>query len=328
MSEPTDALKMQPKTPADLPEVHPPSAGFIVQLFGIPLAIVAVAVIVWLLFGKLATDQRMPEDYLAEMKSSNFERRWAAARELAGILPRHKHWQGNEAFAEKLAAELEHQLASGTTAPKETRYLQYIAQSLGEFSSQTPIRALRMALNQELDRDVREAAVMGLGHLADRIGGIQDPGAISDLLAMTEDQDESIRLRAIWVLGNTANPAAVEGLSPLVDHPDSEVRFNAATSLARLGSPSGLETLSEMLDLNSVKKGLEDRRLSNSQIQSQMEAVPWSALQSLSILLDRAPGTHLEHLRPAIEKLSKEGSPVVRTRAKELLIKMSEPPNP
>jgi hypothetical protein len=40
--------------PADLPPVEPPTAGFIVQLFVLPAVIVAVVIVVWLLFGKLA----------------------------------------------------------------------------------------------------------------------------------------------------------------------------------------------------------------------------------------------------------------------------------
>src|SRR5947209_17234343 len=72
--------------PVDLPPVEPPSAGFIVQLFVIPAAIVAVVVAVWLLFGKLAGGERDPMDYVREIKSGNVHRRGRAAFELGSLL--------------------------------------------------------------------------------------------------------------------------------------------------------------------------------------------------------------------------------------------------
>ena len=52
------ATEDRPGTLADLPPVEPPSAGFVVQLFVIPAAVVVVVIIVWLLFGKLAGGER------------------------------------------------------------------------------------------------------------------------------------------------------------------------------------------------------------------------------------------------------------------------------
>jgi HEAT repeat protein len=313
-----------PAPPQDLPTVTPPTAGFLVQLFGVPLAIVAVAVLVWLLFGKIAASHRTPEEYLDDLHSSNFERRWSAARDLASILPRNKEWQENEAFAQKIANELETQLAAGPTGPNEIHYVHYIAETLGEFQSLVGVPALRKALDAGADRDIREAAVMGLGKLADRVGGLRDSGAIADLLTTTRDDDPAIRVKATWILGRTANPEAIPGLIPLLGASDVEVRHNAAASLARLGSDAGVAVLAEMMDLEQLRPSLEARGLTPSQIESQMVAIPWSAMQSLMLLLDTAPQTDLEQLRKPAETLSRTGKTRVAVCANEFLLRLNK----
>ena len=58
------------KPPAlpELPPVEAPSAGFVVQLFVIPAAVVVVVVIVWLLFGKLAGGERDAMEYVRQLR--------------------------------------------------------------------------------------------------------------------------------------------------------------------------------------------------------------------------------------------------------------------
>ena len=53
-----DTDPRQPPPLPDLPPVEAPSAGFVVQLFVIPAVVVAVVILVWLLFGKLAGGER------------------------------------------------------------------------------------------------------------------------------------------------------------------------------------------------------------------------------------------------------------------------------
>jgi HEAT repeat protein len=322
MSEAIESPNLpETEPPADLPAVTPPTAGVLVQLFGVPLAIVIVAVMVWLLFGKIAGSHRTTDEYLDDLHSPNFERRWSAARDLASILPHKKDWQGDEVFAQKLALELERQLTSGPSSPTEIRYVHYIAETLGEFRSLAGVPALRQALTQSADRDVREAAVMGLGKLADRVGTLSDPGAIEDLVVATHDDDPVIQVKATWILGRTANEQAIPGLIPLLGDSDYEVRLNAASSLARLGSTAGVDVLAEMLDLENLQQTLQARRLTPSQVESQMVAIPWSALQSLMLLLQKSPDSDLEQFRDQAEVLSRSGSSRVSTSAKEFLLK-------
>ena len=54
----------------------------------------------------------------------------------------------------------------------------------------------------------------------------------------------------------------------------------------------------------------------------ELEAVPLSAIESLGQLIARTPGAKGDLPRNAIEALAKGGPPLVKTRAKELLIKL------
>src|SRR3954454_3077499 len=92
MSQPTEQFPPRDvsKDPilADLPPVEPPSAGFIVQLFVIPAVVVAVVVVVWLLFGKLAGGERDAMDYVRLLRSpdANWRAATRAAFELASLI--------------------------------------------------------------------------------------------------------------------------------------------------------------------------------------------------------------------------------------------------
>src|SRR5262249_33066092 len=79
-----------PIPPHELPPVDPPSARFIMQLFVIPFLVVVVLVclllLVYGLFGKLATSSRDAIDYVQTIRSGNENRRWRAAYELASLI--------------------------------------------------------------------------------------------------------------------------------------------------------------------------------------------------------------------------------------------------
>src|SRR3954449_6721555 len=90
MSQPTASSDWRDPTrgpaPADLPPVEAPTAGFIVQLFVIPAIVVAVVIVVWLLFGKLAGGERDVLEYVRTIRSEYVNRRWRAAYELASLI--------------------------------------------------------------------------------------------------------------------------------------------------------------------------------------------------------------------------------------------------
>src|SRR5881398_2565225 len=57
-----------------------------VQFFLIPMAVVALTVLVYTGFRSLITDDRGPRDYLAEIRTGGSNRRWPAAYELSRLM--------------------------------------------------------------------------------------------------------------------------------------------------------------------------------------------------------------------------------------------------
>ena len=57
-----------------------------VQFFLIPLAVVAVAVSVYVGFRSVLADSRTPQDYLREVQMGGSNRRWPAAYELSRLM--------------------------------------------------------------------------------------------------------------------------------------------------------------------------------------------------------------------------------------------------
>jgi HEAT repeat protein len=317
-------------TPSDLPAVEPPSAGFIVQLFLIPALIVAVVVTVYLLFGKIAGGHRSPEEYLSDLRGSNEERRWLAAHELALILQHDKAWQQDDAFAREIARDLEAALSNPKPDDKVVSYQHYLARAVGFFRSPVAIDALRQALADDVDKNVREAAVWSIGRLGDTLRSSDDPSAVQQLAAAIPDlakagdtDDAALRKLVTFTLGSLGRPEAVGHLRPFLNDSDREVCYNAAAGLARLGSTLGLETLLEMLDIDHVRRRLSSASLDPNQIEAHVQAIQLAAIESISRLSELCPTAQLKAVQGPVENSSKSGSQLVRTRAAELLIKLN-----
>src|SRR5215469_1745537 len=82
-ADPSKSAGKPPDLP-ELPPVEPPSAGFVVQLFVIPAAVVVVVIVVWLLFGKLAGGERDAMDYVRQLRLPTAN--WRSAFELASLI--------------------------------------------------------------------------------------------------------------------------------------------------------------------------------------------------------------------------------------------------
>ncbi|MGF1580853.1 MAG: hypothetical protein ACFCD0_15935 [Gemmataceae bacterium] len=91
-----------------LPAVAPPSGRFIAQLFLIPGMIVAVLVFIYLLGSSLVSERRDPEYFLGNLDSTNQDKRWRAAHDLAQVLKRPESIEmaSNPEFALGLAERL------------------------------------------------------------------------------------------------------------------------------------------------------------------------------------------------------------------------------
>jgi HEAT repeat protein len=205
-------------------------------------------VLIFLLFGKLATDEQTIPDYLNAIRSGSSHERWQAAYQLSKSLKR------GEA---KRYPNLEQNVAALYTSSKtdDPRIRRYLGMVLGQLGDRRATPLLLEGLN---DRDVdnRIYALMALGDL-------RDPASIPRIAQAAGDEDKDVRATAYYTLGaigdRSAVPFVVKGLSD--ETPD--VRWNAAIALAQLGDKRAIGPLQEILDrsrLNRVANMREDQK--------------------------------------------------------------------
>jgi HEAT repeat protein len=237
----------RPATPAtDIPKES--SRTILFQFVVFPLGIVFIAVLIFFLFGKLATDEQTIPDYLNSIRSGSSHERWQAAYQLSKSLKR------GEASR---YPNLEPQVAllytnSKTDDPRIRRYLGMVLGTLGDRRA-TPL--LLDGLDDK-DTDNRVYALMALGEL-------HDPASVPRIAKAAADEDKDIRKTAYFTLGAIGDANAVPVLVNGLQDEVADVRWNAAVSLARLGDRRAIGPLREMLDrsrLNAVAGMREDQK--------------------------------------------------------------------
>jgi len=247
-----------------LPPVEPPSAGFILQLFFIPLVIVALVVMVWLMFSWIAQAGSDPRDLVDNLKRLN-DSSWQSALSLAEQLknPEYDHLKDDHGLAKDLAEVLQSELQTGSIEEPRLRLRIFLCRSLGEFRVADGLDALVQAATQELkpeEINVRAAAVEALAISAANPQFTklrEDPRVLEAIMAASQvrrDGDDpnhlaaELRSRAAYALGVYGGATALDRLATMLDDAYPNVRYNAATGLARQGDFRATPALLEMLD--------------------------------------------------------------------------------
>ena len=216
---------------SDIPKQSPRSLLFQFVLF--PLGIALIAVAVFYLFGKMATQEQSVSDYLNEIRSGSSHERWQAAYQLSKSLDR------GEA---KKSPNLEPRVAALYQSSKsdDPRIRRYLAIVLGRLGDR---RATPLLLDGLNDKDVenRVYAMLALGEL-------RDPAAVPALAKLTTDPEKDVRKTAVYALGKINDPRAVPALAQALNDQEADVRWNAAVSLAGFGDRRAVGALKEMLD--------------------------------------------------------------------------------
>jgi HEAT repeat protein len=231
---------------SDLPKESPRSILFQFVLF--PLGIVLVAVGIFFLFGKLATEQHTIPDYLNTIRSGSSHERWQAAYQLSKSLKRGE--ASRYPNLEQDVASIYEQ--SKTDDPRIRRYLSMVLGTLGDRRA-TPV--LLDGLNDR-DPDNRIYVLLALGEL-------RDPAAIPRIEQAASDPDKDVRKTAYFTLGEISDPLAVPALQLGLHDEVAEVRWNAAMGLTRFNDARAVPVLREMLDrsrLNEIRDMREDQK--------------------------------------------------------------------
>jgi hypothetical protein len=174
-----------PENAPPLPKVEPPSAAFIIQLFLVPLAIVAVIVTLWMSINYLAFSGEDPEKLIAGIERLN-DASWQKAATLADLLrnPRYDEIKRNPRIARRLGEALQKQLDDASLKPANIKLRIFLARAIGEFQVPDGLPALIAAAQTEHDQneprdpkrwtpreiDVRRAAIEAIAVLARIVG--------------------------------------------------------------------------------------------------------------------------------------------------------------
>jgi HEAT repeat protein len=277
-----------PETSVPDPEPARQTTPFLVlQFFIFPMAIVAVCVTVFVVFGLIAAEGKSPRDYLGEVRTGSANRRWQAAFELSKVIQAKKDPAlSDPKFVADVAALFKD--AKGD----DPRVRRYLALALGRLGNARAVPTLLEALGSgETDSETQIYTVWALG-------AIGDPSTIPELAKLTGADDSGIRKAAVHALGVFDDEGAKSTIARALDDGVEDVRWNAAVALARHGDVRAVPVLLKMLDrgyLAKLRVAVPDREAEVLSLEQQEDAL----LQAIAVaprLTDPAVRTALQAL--------------------------------
>lgn len=289
-----------------------------VQFFLIPLAVVGATVLVYLGFRSLLTDDRTPQDYLAEIRSGGLARQWPAAFELSQLMDDPKV-RGDKALALALVEAFD-QAKEG-----DPRLRKYLALAIGRLEPPLPREAVDVLLKSLSDPEkpwtpdvwsringwtdeMNEAHISTIWAL----GASGDPNVVQALVPLYASPDAGVRKMVVYVLGALPGQGQLKTLQTALEDGAADVRWNAAVALARHGARDGVPVLRQMLDRSYVERAVT-RNVRQDSDQDPVADVLISGLRAAAALKDAS-------LRPSVEGLSQQDrSMKVRQAAIEAL---------
>ncbi len=296
----------RPRSIEDLPPVEPPSAGFIVQLFLIPMLIVGAIIGVYALFGRMASGEQDWRTLVMELRNSNEHRRWRAAIGLAQLLkvdqdrgPDGQHLAQNPEIAKALLDVLEEQQKADIPREKSLNQQQYLVTALGLMDQpELVIPALQklMLATNDKDRGVRLEALRSISLIAHRTAERSEaenrpllmedlvtiPSLLDDVVAVSKESEPVFRQMGAFVLGLLPSEESRQRLEVMLSDSDRNVEVNAAIGLARQSSTAGWPVFRSVLKEAADKprqSGMELVSLQNSLKAVQKLNGEWSDAQ-------------------------------------------------
>lgn len=221
----------------DVPKESPRTILFQFVIF--PLGIVAIAVGIFFLFGKLASNEQTVPDYLHEVRSGGRRERWQAAYQLSQLI--------NAGEAKKYP-----NLVNDVTRVYEDaknddpRIRQYLSMVLGNLGDRRATPLLVGALNDRAP-ETRIYAALALGRL-------RDPASVPPLLDVFAADERDVRKAVAYALGELRDPRALPALVAALNDPIPDVRYNAAIAVARYGDARAIGVVREMLDRSRLDR--------------------------------------------------------------------------
>jgi len=250
----------------DLTEVRKPTSLLIAQFFLFPLIIIGICVGIFLFFGYLTYDQKVPAEYLNEIQHGTGTQRWQAAFELSNLVKSDPNRIRTPAFIESLMA------AYKDSPDEDFKARRYVALMLGELKERSAVKLLLDGLERDeklktadwdkggvfqflrpsLDQ-IHEELIQNQIYTLWALGSIGDNSAVPVVLEFTKSQEASVRKVAAYVLGALKDQRAAENLRVMLNDAQAELRWTSALSLAQLGNSEGADLLMKLLDRSYVE---------------------------------------------------------------------------
>jgi HEAT repeat protein len=272
-----------------------------VQFFLIPLAVVGMTVLLYLGFRSLVTDDRGPQDLVAELRTGGTSRRWPAAYELSRQMADPKV-RGDKAVATALVKAFEE-----SRRDDDPRIRRYLALAIGRLDPPLPAQAVA-DLATSLEDPYSEVTLSAIWAL----GSSGDASVVPKVESLYQSSDPGIRKMVVYALGALPGDVQLVTLRTALEDPASDVRWNAAVALARHGSREGVAVLRQMLDRSYVEQAVK-RDVRQDEDQDPIADVLISGLRAVATLKDVS-------LKPSVESLShQDRSMKVRQAALEVL---------
>jgi HEAT repeat protein len=222
---------------ADIPKESSRTILFQFVLF--PLGVVAIAVGIFFLFGRLASDEQTVPDYLHEVQSGGRKERWQAAYQLSQLI--------NAGEAKKYPNLVDDVIrVYDASKSDDPRIRQYLSMVLGNLGNRKATPLLVSALSDQAP-ETRIYAALALGRLG-------DPAAVPELIRLFSTDERDVRKAAAYALGELHDPSALPVLVSSLEDPVADVRYNAAIAVARFGDTRAIGVLREMLDRSRLDR--------------------------------------------------------------------------
>ena len=310
-------------SPENLPPVEPPSAGFIIQLFVVPALIVGAVIGVWLLFGRLATNDQDWERQVNEVGVENNKRRFRAAYSLTQMLQADLHageessnLKDNTQLATQLVDVLDDNLMVPSQSEEDATLRSYLIRALGWLDvDDVTLPVLIEAMGPEFDLETRQNAMTAVSFIAGRDfeagSPMENEQITAALVKGSFDEAPEIRRAAAFALGLLDNDQVNQRLRVLLEDDDEFVRVNASLALARQKSTAGLEVLEGILQAATESEPLKnvnpaDLDASKEANIDEIELVLKTKYAVIAVeeLAPQLSSSEKERLKPLIQKLA------------------------
>ena len=319
-----------------LPEIRPPNAGFILQLFLIPMMIVSVIICVWLLFNFISRGETPTELVRGLQKMNNAS--WQKAYTLSSLLRAPaSELRNDEELAQQLVSVLETKLTEETADANQVKLRIFVCKCLGEFEIDTGLSALLNAAQQTDNSNdlvialtAVEAVAVLMSNLDESVRAEHYDRIVDTLLVASNEQAENpdfvllvnqLRSAAGFALGVAGGEKAIQRLVSMLDDAHPNARFNAAMGLARCGKLESTAVLLEMLDP-------ENEAVTNGEPEGshafKRSVVITNAIRAVVSLSEFHQVAELSELITAMQKLDSNEKVVSQTKllAKDAVVKI------